>query len=144
MPNELDRVTAPWDWQEVATLNAYQFSAAFHPFTCANSSSHGGGRLHATPDGWECPDCDYRQSWAHAFMADIRSWPQPVRLRATAHREEGWWVIEVHGVGVTQERVGARPQRMAKDLVVCALDVKPDQFAVDITFVASRQEAADY
>lgn len=28
--------------------------------------------LVATQFGWKCPVCDYRQNWAHSFMADIK------------------------------------------------------------------------
>lgn len=57
---------APWTPREVAALNRYQFSGQFHPFTCGKDSLH--GELIATPLGWTCPRCDYRQDWAHKFM----------------------------------------------------------------------------
>ncbi len=78
----LSEVTkAPWTEEEVANLNAFQESGRFHPFTCggarcddahkAYADEHGGdyGQLVATADGWKCPVCDYRQDWAHPFMA---------------------------------------------------------------------------
>ena len=36
----------------------------------AYALAHGGdfGQLLATPNGWFCPACDYRQTWAHDFM----------------------------------------------------------------------------
>ena len=66
-----ERLHAPWTEQQVAALNAFQRSGVMRPFTC--EMPH---RLHQTliaePDGWHCPDeqCDYRQTWAHAFMAE--------------------------------------------------------------------------
>ncbi len=67
----LDLIHAPWSPVQVAALNRVQRSGRMHPFTCGASHP-----LHVTliaeTDGWHCPDeaCDYRQNWAHAFMAD--------------------------------------------------------------------------
>jgi hypothetical protein len=63
-----EHLKTPWTEQQVAALNEYQRSGRFHPFTCGHDSTH--DALVATPEGWVCPDCDYRQDWAHAFMAD--------------------------------------------------------------------------
>jgi hypothetical protein len=66
-----DRIYAPWTEQQVVALNNFQRSGVMHPFTCG-----GDHELHQTLvaewDGWRCPDeaCGYRQTWAHAFMAD--------------------------------------------------------------------------
>lgn len=67
---------APFTVDEVASLNAYQQSRAFHPFTCGNGNrtdtSHmdGEGVLVASTDGWRCPFCDYTQHWCPEWMAD--------------------------------------------------------------------------
>lgn len=67
----LDLIHSPWSPLQVATLNRCQRSGLMHPFTCASAHP-----LHQTliaeTDGWHCPDetCDYRQDWAHSFMAD--------------------------------------------------------------------------
>lgn len=54
---------------QVASINAYQREAPFHPFTCGNN--HDGEReLVATVDGLHCPTCDYTQDWVHSWMAD--------------------------------------------------------------------------
>jgi len=70
----------PWTQEQVDRLNAYQHSGRFHPFTCGNDrgdEAHRSyaeergedwGLLIATPEGWKCPVCDYRQDWAHDFM----------------------------------------------------------------------------
>lgn len=71
-------INAPWSADQVASLNGYQHSGAFHPFTCS-----GGGGPHSDrpgrssvlvvdEDGWRCPveGCTHHQHWAHAFMAD--------------------------------------------------------------------------
>lgn len=66
-----DLIHAPFTEAQIAALNAYQRSGRMHPFTCG-----GVHELHQTliaeRDGWRCPDdaCDYRQTWAHAVMAD--------------------------------------------------------------------------
>jgi hypothetical protein len=63
---EIDSVFAPWSIDQVASLNAYQASGHFHPFTC----DRGAHVLVATPQGWICPQDDYTQAWAHDFMLD--------------------------------------------------------------------------
>lgn len=69
-----------WTPEQVAKLNEWQACPWVHPFTCggdrgdaahrAYAAEHGGdfGQLFATVDGWICPVCDYRQTWAHRFM----------------------------------------------------------------------------
>lgn len=87
-----DKVTAPFTAEQVEALNTYQNAGLFHPFTCGNDrtdeahiayqAEHGGdfGQLVATPDGWVCPVCDYRQDWANPFMADGDMLTEAVRL----------------------------------------------------------------
>lgn len=67
----LGKIEAPFTADQVASLNAYQISGFFHPFTCGADDCHG-IRLIAAGNGWHCASqtCDYRQSWAHEFMAD--------------------------------------------------------------------------
>ena len=80
-----DRIEAPWTIEQVVALNRWQMESPFHPFTCgrdrgdfdhrATAQLHGDrdtGVLRATPAGWVCPcfTCGYRQTWAHAFMAE--------------------------------------------------------------------------
>ena len=48
---------------EVASINAFQQCGYFHEFTCLN-----GDTLVATEDGLMCPNCDFKQEWAHDFM----------------------------------------------------------------------------
>jgi hypothetical protein len=61
---------------EILNLNKAQTTGRVHPFTCpdrsdGNHRSFNGdfGALVATRRGWICPWCDYRQDWAHVFMA---------------------------------------------------------------------------
>ena len=60
-------VRAPWTQDQVDSLNTYQASGAFHPYTCGRSGEH---VLVATAGGWRCLEDDYQQDWAHAFTAD--------------------------------------------------------------------------
>lgn len=62
------RITAPWTDEQVESLNEFQVSGVMHPFTC---NRHPAERiLMALPEGWECPSCDYTQTWAHRWMVD--------------------------------------------------------------------------
>lgn len=75
----LKRIEAPWSQAMVDHLNAYQKVGLFHPYTCGGERmdqahqdyayQHEGdyGQMIATTDGWVCPVCDYRQTWAHVF-----------------------------------------------------------------------------
>lgn len=68
----------PWTLEQVASLNAYQLSASMHPFTCGNGECRAeyGDPLFATPSGWACVRCSWRQFWAWAWMTD-GSWLNP-------------------------------------------------------------------
>lgn len=72
---------------EIASMNAYQESGVFHPFTCGFC----GNDLIAREDGWYCPTsgCLYRQEWAHAWMKDW-SWKKAAQGVSFIHQ-----VIEV-------------------------------------------------
>lgn len=64
-------IRAPFNDRQVAELNRYQVADIMHPFTCPYEHQEE-VVLMATVDGWHCPVrfCDYRQDWAHRFMAD--------------------------------------------------------------------------
>lgn len=70
-------VQAPFDDDQVESLNAYQRAGVLHPYVCGRDSSH--YPLVASPEGWRClfgvdsgdpyMNCDYTQGWAHVFTA---------------------------------------------------------------------------
>jgi hypothetical protein len=62
------KARAPFTPEQVESLNAYQRSGDWHPFTCGRC----GAALAADTHGWLCPTpaCLYQQDWAHPFMAD--------------------------------------------------------------------------
>ena len=67
------KIHAPWTGTQVAALNEYQHDQWFHPFTCAYCRESLGTEdddrlLVATVNGWECPTCDYCQTWAWEGM----------------------------------------------------------------------------
>lgn len=98
-----DEIYQPWTPEQVDALNAYQRSGAFHPFTCgrdrgnaahsayAEQHDEDNGQLVATSEGWKCPVCNYRQAWAHSFMADPTLLQRPAALarRRRAKRRRG-------------------------------------------------------
>lgn len=64
-----------WTEDQVRSLNEFQKSGVFHPFTCGGNrtdANHldGEGVLVATQEGWVCPYCDYRQTWCYPWMID--------------------------------------------------------------------------
>jgi len=78
----MDKLKAPWTPSEVAALNRWQTFGRVHPFTCGNNrmdpahvayqADHPDqdfGQLVASVNGWFCPVCSYRQTWAFHFMA---------------------------------------------------------------------------
>ena len=81
----MTQISAPWTPEQVAALNRWQTSGRFHPFTCGGDRMDAAhvqyqyehpdqdfGQLVASVNGWFCPVCSYRQSWAHDFMANAR------------------------------------------------------------------------
>lgn len=73
-----EHVEAPFTLAQVHALRAWQNSGWVHPFTCPHDHPDGLQRdLIPYVDGWCCPlvTCDYRQTWAHAFMADESQHP---------------------------------------------------------------------
>lgn len=86
-----DLIRAPWTSEQVDALNRFQREGGMHPFTCGGDHTPASPVLVAWEDGWHCPEpygepCDYRQDWAHAFMADPSAWPKPfqgLRVKVT-------------------------------------------------------------
>jgi len=69
----MEKTSAPWDDEQIRSLNTYQQSGVWHPFTCGTGHHEDGEvLLVASPSGWMCErdDCDYEQYWAWAWMAD--------------------------------------------------------------------------
>jgi len=67
---------APWNDEQVMSLNTYQTGGRGHLFTCGEREADGQAHvLQATREGWYCPTCRskgkaYVQTWCHDFMAD--------------------------------------------------------------------------
>jgi len=83
---KLDRAEAPWNDEQVASLNAYQAADFVHPFTSPQGAS-----LRATAAGWvEHDGGPVVQKWAHSFMADWswRDLAPDIKARAYAATTE--------------------------------------------------------
>lgn len=98
-----DRIYAPFTPEQVAALNHWQTRGGMHPFTCGAEHDGPAPTLIAEADGWHCPGtltatCDYRQDWAHAFMAE------PAELTAVEARDRA---------DAAQARVKALRRRLA-------------------------------
>jgi len=57
---------APFRKDQIDSINAYQESGVFHPFTCANDCQE---ILIAQESGMKCPSCGRVQTWVHDWMA---------------------------------------------------------------------------
>lgn len=82
MPAELNlrRNLAPWTSAEVASINHFQNSGVWHPFTCLRF--HPGTRLLvATHPALVCVECDHAQYSVPGWAADNswRAWASTVR-----------------------------------------------------------------
>jgi hypothetical protein len=64
-------------------------------------------------------------------MASMKTGPRI--FEASATREDGWWIVRVEGVGMTQARTYGDIESMAKGLVEAVLDIGPDSFVVSTT-----------
>lgn len=95
-----EEVYPPFNTDQVASLDAYQASGVFHPFTCGTAGCR--RPLTADPDGLQCPTCGSRFHWAWAWMADW-SW----RLSAEDRPFKGWWMLyPVRGDGWPPHKPG--------------------------------------
>jgi hypothetical protein len=57
-------IEAPWTDEQVEALNRWQAAGHVHEYTCPNN--HAGSRvLVAKNDGWHCPSCVYKQTFAY-------------------------------------------------------------------------------
>ena len=63
-------IFAPFTKDQVESLNAYQISGIFHPFTCGSDKHKHQQDLIALTEGMYCPNCEYFQNWIHDWMAD--------------------------------------------------------------------------
>lgn len=93
-------VKAPFTPEQVKSLNDYQDSGVFHPFTCECRAN-----LIATEKGWICNCCNYTQNWAHDFMLD-GSWRQfEIQFRRpNLFVRFARWVISFCGKGIRNDR----------------------------------------
>lgn len=64
----MNQIKAPFEVDQVTSINDYQHSCYFHELTCGNDSNH--QLLVADQEGLKCPDCDYTQDWVHDWIAD--------------------------------------------------------------------------
>lgn len=65
-----DRVYAPWTGEQVISINYYQSYTAFIPKRCPTQHYSRFPALVATPDGYICPLCDFKQNWCGSFEAN--------------------------------------------------------------------------
>lgn len=81
-----------WTEDQCAKLNEWQSAGHVHPFTCEKNDSwhhdEDGDRLtlEATPQGWLCRSCGYRQFWAHDFMFNGPPEKLSTRAMLAAHK----------------------------------------------------------
>ncbi len=62
---------APWTDQEVTSLNDFQDSGVWHPFTGPDHEGKGRIQLIATQNGWvEKEGGEIVQNWAHIWMTN--------------------------------------------------------------------------
>lgn len=65
---------APWEDDEVKSINGYQLAGIMHPFTCINRGRDDHmdteGIMLAEEEAMYCPFCAFLQTWVHDFMAD--------------------------------------------------------------------------
>jgi hypothetical protein len=63
--------TAGWTNAEAASVQEYQESGAFHPYTCGGGGGPCSGvNMRADTAGLHCPICGRLQTWAHDFIVD--------------------------------------------------------------------------
>jgi len=107
MITEDGKLITPFTDDQVRSINTFQESGAFHPFTCPKC----GSTLKATTVGINCYVCGkWFQTWVHVFMADW-SWQGPALGRISVldniwARHPEWrssMVEELKKVGIDPE-----------------------------------------
>lgn len=98
----------PWSDETIAALAEHQSNGRIHPYTCGNDSRH---VLKPTRDGWVCPECNYRQNWAHG-ASDLRrpnvTLLHPVATQADLDNLDGFLrLADLAGLGLLCEPVEA-------------------------------------
>lgn len=101
-----------WTSEQVERLNEFQ-NGYGHAFTCPNRSEplhrfyqdeeegEDLGQLYATPQGWICHACDYRQFNAHDFMFN-GAMPNPLDMLKAAQAIEAG-TAKTEGLGPKDE-----------------------------------------
>ena len=65
----MTKINSPFTGDQVTSINGFQKSAHWHPFTCGKEGCQ--GILIAQHVGLFCPDCHgWFQRWVHDFMAN--------------------------------------------------------------------------
>jgi ribosomal protein S27AE len=85
--------------QQIESINTYQKSGVFHPFTCSC-----GEDFVAHADALHCPKCGATQDWVHEFMANW-AWLPP---EDTLHWRRWERTVNEHGVSRADEIRAAR------------------------------------
>ncbi len=73
-----ERVPAPWEDDQVASLNTFQAAGMATPYLCPDRfdgqhpelGAHHVGTLLASRDGLTCAACGHVQAWAHCFTVN--------------------------------------------------------------------------
>jgi hypothetical protein len=90
----MSSVKAPFTDDQIQSINAYQMSGAFHPFTCGTPGCR--AVLMATRDGMICNTChQWHQDWVHTEMANWK-WREFQQLQQAATMDPGMQVAVLH------------------------------------------------
>lgn len=72
----MNKIFAPFDEQQIASIDGFQACPEFHPYTCCNHQSmRSRTNMLAYRAGLVCPNCGRLQKWAWDFSAD-GSWKE--------------------------------------------------------------------
>lgn len=93
----MPKIRAPFTPEQVLALNGFQRWGRMHPFTCVK---HSDVPLKAETNGWRCyePDCEYRQDWAHDFMAKAKFCTDDAPCPADSPACEYWIHVDAKDV----------------------------------------------
>jgi hypothetical protein len=92
--------------EQQESFNGFQIAGFMHPFTCGTKEKHAPGAdevLVARDDGFYCPSCDYKQTWAHAWMLDgswretLKNWGIGLFGNTAVEKADGWAVMGERG-----------------------------------------------
>lgn len=117
-----DIILAPWTVEQVEALNRFQSDESGMPaFVCGRGHPDNVQPMLAETDGFRCAVCDYRQDWAHDFMANPDAWYAPAQILKIL----ALWLTSEKRPEEDPEDKSLNPDTLRQDLKDAGFEIPP-------------------